>query len=308
MRTFEWLSLSNRLFSPHPTDPNTSPYTAAMITPQHYASHPCFCCINEKSVALIKSSRPREAADILASGLKLVRTTIASSPGSFHYRNACHPCNSTESQYELHDNVDSLEASRIVASPRPSSATSSQHHHSTISSQSADGLSADSVQQAITVRDFIFSCPMLAPSSNVTTCKNDVTYEHLCFIMIYNLALCYDLLGRGKGGTENDAQVSLGFYQLAYNLQESNNFEIPLVSSCGLLNNMARLYLQSGNHDAASRCLTTLMSVLMYNVTRNQTYGILLDESSNEESIYLAQFMNSALTNVGTESITARAA
>jgi hypothetical protein len=172
--------------------------------------------------------------------------------------------------------------------------------------RSAHDEDCDRDRSTTVVQNFMFSCPMSIPPN---TSRDDISFDCLCFMMIYNLALSFDLLSWSKGDDKKQLLLSLSFYQLAYKVKENSNLEIPLVYSCGMLNNMARLNLLLGQKDTGLRCLDGLMSILMYQITRNQAYGIRPDEQgNNEEIMYLEQFLNSALVAVGTASTTAEAA
>jgi hypothetical protein len=263
--------------------------------------------------------RFREAADLLAIGLKQIRNamsedTTASLDGPCHSSNSpgIVECNNAQSRKDTHAGMvhDSYSTSAI---PQPCCTPPLSCKPLGVPSLSDDCMAThdtdDCHHTSPVLHEFVFTCPMLAPPAK--NHGNVINFDHLSLMMIYNLALSFDLLAWSKGaGGVKDARLSLSFYQFAYKVQENSNLEIPLAYSCGMLNNMARLNLFLEQKDEAFQCLDVLMSILMYQMTRNQGYGIGLDEQEDnaEEIMYLEQFLNSALIAVGTASKTAVAA
>jgi hypothetical protein len=280
-----------------------------MIPPQHSSSTPSsFCSINDIGVALLHDGHLREAADLFATSLKQIRRVMAASERSIASNVSSFQCINTEPQNKFHDVVvhECSSSGLLAIIPQPCTPPLNRNTGKSPLDDVAHDEDCDRDCSTTVVQNFMFSCPMSIPPN---TSSDDISFDCLCFMMIYNLALSFDLLSRSKGDDKKQLLLSLSFYQLAYKVKENRNFEIPLVYVCGMLNNMARLNLMLGQKDAGLRCLDGLMSILMYQMTRNQAYGIGPDaQGNNEEIMYLEQFLNSALVAVGTASTTAEAA
>ena len=316
-----------------------------MLPPQHVPHNPCLCSINKIGVSLLQCGQPRKAADVLANGLKEIRQAMVSSsssdestapPGSSSSNYTCSLCHTStpNESTEIHEAILSHEMSPpiIPISSLPCTTTTSplRYAHKKKKGWNCDvlddiaSLGEDDSRQGhdehklqsnnakAMSQGFIFSCPLTTPENR--SCKN-VSFDHWCFMILYNLALSFDVLAWSNNGktTNNmkDNQLALSFYQLAYRVQQSNNLEISTIYLCGLLNNMARLHLSMEQMDASRQCLSGMITILMYITTQNQVYGGLVRqggggggrESNNiwdeQNAYYMAQFWNSVLTQAG---------
>ena len=137
------------------------------------------------------------------------------------------------------------------------------------------------------------------------------TLEAFAFMMVFNMALAYHLLGECTQRRE-DFQSALDLYELAYKMQLTEDVEVALVHSCAMVNNMGQLQLRLRNRRAADWCFSTLLSILMFYVTDerksahdNSQLKTTLDHLLD---ICLEGFFDSASTQVLQEIATAPAA
>ena len=284
-----------------------------MVHPQHTTHNPCFCSINNIGVALLQCGRPREAADVLAKGLKEIRHAMtASAPDSSCSYYACTLCHSSPKSADSRHAISHETSPPIISIPRKNcfvvASSSSEDDDCTVQGHDEHELPQNT---KIVSKGFLFSCPITTPPH--ASCHN-VTFDHWCFVMLYNLALSYDILAwSNHGSSTNDAKddrLALSFYQLAYRVQQNTTLGISTIYLCGMLNNMARLHRSRKEMDAVRECLSGMTTILMYITTQNQVYGLLVQGggeggarsrilADEQTAYYMAQFWNSVLTEAG---------
>lgn len=93
------------------------------------------------------------------------------------------------------------------------------------------------------------------------------TLEGFAFMMVFNLALSYHLLGERVSHQTKDLRSALDLYELAYKMQLTEDVQVSLVHSCAMVNNMGQLQMRLHNRSAANWCFSTLLSILMFYVT-----------------------------------------
>jgi len=285
-----------------------------MISHQHHGKCTCFCAINDNGVDLLRRGRLREAANLLAVGLKEIRATMAAAQangGVSCY--TCSLCHDSHPENTRHDVLSRQPVPSLTRDTIPSSPSSSLSRKRAASSSDDESHIRDSHDESdqtdTRTEDFVFSCPIAVPAH--FGCKN-VPYDQICFFMIYNIALSCDHLSLSNHpNAQKYSQVALSFYQLAYQVQAGSRLQVSMIYICGMLNNMARLHRLFQQESSARRCLEDLMSIVMY-TTMARRRGRPSDDDDEEEAnhaYYLNQFLNSALSSVmGPSTTTAGAA
>jgi hypothetical protein len=284
-----------------------------MVPPHDTTNNLCFCSISNTGVALLQCGQPREAADVFVKGLKAIRkemATLAPGPSSKMYH-ACVICHrAPESEILESFLYETSPPIMLIPSPGTNLVTVSHKLFVTALPDEEECHNEHSLPHKTKTasRGFIFSCPYTASTN--ASCKS-LTFDHLCFMMLYNIALTYDVLAWSNNGRTNDskdARQALSLYQLAYQVQQNNNLPISTVYLCGMLNNMARLHRSMQELNAACNCLSDLTSILIYVTTRNQVHEMLVhgEGASNpmdeQNAYYMAQFWNIVLTEGGAHS------
>lgn len=277
-------------------------------------THHCFCSMNAKGVDLLRAGQPEQAACILSLGLKQIKQTIKmaamqkgtavpTSPQEYSsfFSLSCDVCH--QASNETQRTQEHNQASTPLSAKASSSATMEHDKGNMLQGQPCSSSSSREDEDEKEAVLFNFSCPIDIPSS--ATC-NDLSVNHLSYIMIYNLALSFDGMASSNIGTNKHARSALSFYQLANQVQSNSQEAMaPMLYSCGMLNNMARLFFRLQNKKAADECLASLTSILMYYLTRKQAQG---GETSEQETYYLNKFLSSASSSVLRGPPTARAA
>jgi len=282
-----------------------------MNVSQH--SNICFCSINNDGVTLLRNRKFQEASVVFVNAIKELRRAIAvSSFDSSESPYCCPRCCFTKSRQGLHHSVTREDSdSTVEVCPEGHATRLSTFQQSSFSPSKtcppARGTDEHGFE-SIALTDFLFSCPTTALPG--ITC-DQLKLDRLCIILTYNLALSLDLLACSPGGEEwNYPSKSLKLYTLAFDLQNRASLKINVLHSCGMLNNMSRLYLRVGDRDSSIDCRRQLLSALvMFTERKNQPHrGMLSAEENEKQKEYLDKFWKSALSIFLTDPATAHAA
>ena len=293
----------------------------------------CFRFINDEGALLIQSGCYSDAAKLISKSLRNLRIHImvSVSANQERERNAsnslkssmpswCCCCGDADSDGPAH--ILSRSSSLVVSPDQvpmtaPTSSRRRIQHSSSIFHSQMNGSCGNTQPSAARAEDepepFLFSVPLTVESGRKC---HELSAETIAFMMMFNLALCYDLLAESSHGCESDKRTALRLYTLAHEMEvnERTNLEVPPLYLCGMANNMARLYSCFHDREGVEWSLVNLTQILIHCRTRAQQYRLRMGDDGTSsyqqlmEDYYLGAFSRSASVLVLPGSSTAAAA
>lgn len=269
--------------------------------------HSCFCAVNNHGAFLVQDGCYREAIAVLTVGLKQVREEMAIRALSMNPTAGCccrgksnSATTAPQATWALGQRSISAQCDLFGRSSSSSSSLNTQDmstSNATILEYPKEALhddhhlchQCDEMEQ----EPYLFSSPMFLHTSR------HVGLATISFMMIFNMALSYDLISKSESDELSGMRTALRLYELAYKVQDGDGtLEVPMLYLCGLLNNMARLYTHFQNHESSGWCLSYLLGILMYYKTESEKMGNTTKGINKMESYYLSQFLRSTSTIV----------
>lgn len=141
-----------------------------------------------------------------------------------------------------------------------------------------DGTSADPRMQQGPASFCRFLHPECAMNDGLFVCRSPiiVNREHakltvhglakLCYIVLYNLALTYHLGALSAKSSTGVFCKALGCYQMAHDLQPSDDLELGVQLSLAIANNIGHIHAALGNEEKSGQCFQHLFSTITYAV------------------------------------------
>lgn len=155
-------------------------------------------------------------------------------------------------------------------------------------------------------RTFFFADPIFC---GITT--PHCSLQTYAFRMMFNMAISYHVLARVGHAQEQSFKSALKLYELAYEIQLSDEVDVALVHSCAMVNNMAELQQRLKNQKAADWCISTLLSILMYYIVTGRRPNPELGPREPFNALfetYMGGFIETASVSILRDSATAPAA
>jgi tetratricopeptide (TPR) repeat protein len=93
-------------------------------------------------------------------------------------------------------------------------------------------------------------------------------------IVTFNLALANQLASMGKLESETMLRKAVKLYELAFSMQQEENFDSNTLFTLATVNNLGLVHSRLNDRNAASKCFEYLLSTLMYltDCSGNQTF------------------------------------
>ena len=110
---------------------------------------------------------------------------------------------------------------------------------------------------------FLFKNPMKIHMHHTATLKCYDYFVSLSYIILFNLALAYHLLGI-EHDNQRALQKALRLYELSYTVHIKEDLTLTALQALAIVNNLGHVHRELGNLDNSRQCFENLLSSLMY--------------------------------------------
>jgi tetratricopeptide (TPR) repeat protein len=195
---------------------------------------------NNDGVSLFESGLYDEAITEFSKGLTLVRQILA---------------------LQGDDQAVEAAADSWETSAEPASHSPSYHFHKMQDPEAMD--ECGEKEEVLSDEPFIFRAPLYI-QSRPTDHTSYTYYVKSSFMLLYNLALTHQLSALSGYNTQVRLQKALNLYELAYNIQATENIQLTVLQVMAIANNLGQIHTALGDEEKSRMCFQHLLGYIMF--------------------------------------------